>query len=74
MALRSVDLSHIGTKQISQEEQSAIIAIFNNPTAAQAGGVRLAGQKFLCLQASPETFLGKKQASNLSFSPFLLSC
>lgn len=33
---------------------------FNNPAAAQASGIRLAGQKFFTLQATDRSIYGKK--------------
>ncbi|KAI0826713.1 profilin [Trametes gibbosa] len=47
---------------LSAEEQKAIIAGFNDATAVQGSGVRLAGQKFFVLQANPRSIYGKKQA------------
>ncbi|KAG8221487.1 hypothetical protein J3R82DRAFT_1700 [Butyriboletus roseoflavus] len=51
------------SSQLSPEEQKAAIAVFSHAEAAQANGVRLAGQKFFTLQCSPEHLYGKKGAS-----------
>ncbi|KZT02849.1 profilin [Laetiporus sulphureus 93-53] len=47
---------------LSTQEQKDIVAAFNNPAAAQANGIRLAGQKFFTLQANDRSIYGKKAA------------
>ncbi|GAA5852588.1 hypothetical protein JCM9279_005520 [Rhodotorula babjevae] len=51
--------------QLAPEEQSAIIAAFNDPSAAQASGVRAAGTKFLTIRADDRSVYGKKQADGI---------
>ncbi|KAH7926590.1 Profilin/allergen [Leucogyrophana mollusca] len=48
---------------LSPQEQKAAIEAFNNPSGAQANGVRLANQKFFVLVANERSVYGKKQAS-----------
>ncbi|EPT04760.1 hypothetical protein FOMPIDRAFT_1021623 [Fomitopsis schrenkii] len=47
---------------LSAQEQKDIVNAFNNPAAAQASGIRLAGQKFFTLQATDRSIYGKKAA------------
>ena len=47
-------------RQLSPDEQKAVINAFSNPEQTQAQGIRLAGQKFFTLQADPERVYGKK--------------
>ncbi|EIM24278.1 profilin [Wallemia mellicola] len=46
--------------QLAQDEQTAILGSFANSEATQASGIRLAGQKFLTLQADDAHVYGKK--------------
>ena len=46
--------------QLSAQEQKDIVNAFNDPAAAQASGIRLAGQKFFTLQANERSIYGKK--------------
>lgn len=67
--VRTCPCSHISASpidaslQLSPEEQKAVVSAFVNPSATQANGVRLAGQKFITLQCNPEHIYGKKAAS-----------
>ncbi|KAI0916192.1 hypothetical protein AcW1_009968 [Taiwanofungus camphoratus] len=47
---------------LSTDEQKKIVASFNDPSSAQASGIRLAGQKFFTLQANERSIYGKKAA------------
>ncbi|KAG8766103.1 profilin, required for normal timing of actin polymerization in response to thermal stress [Ceratobasidium sp. 428] len=47
---------------LSQEEQNKITKLFNDPAAAQSGGVTLAGVKYFAVQADDQKFYGKKAA------------
>lgn len=50
-----------GWNQISPQEQQALVQAFQDPSAAQASGVHVAGQKYFTLQANPRSIYGKKQ-------------
>ncbi|KAI0090648.1 profilin [Irpex rosettiformis] len=47
---------------LSPEEQTNIIGLHSNPTAAQANGFRLAGDKYFTLTVNERSIYGKKQA------------
>nr|VWO97997.1 Uncharacterized protein [Ganoderma boninense] len=46
---------------LSAEEQKAVVRAFEKPDEAQAGGVRLGGQKFFVLMANDRSIYAKKQ-------------
>jgi len=50
----------IHLSQLSVQEQKDIIAAHANPEKTQAGGLRLAGQKFFTLQAGERSIYLKK--------------
>ncbi|GAA5900430.1 hypothetical protein JCM8208_005359 [Rhodotorula glutinis] len=50
---------------LATEEQNAIVAAFNDPSSAQASGVRAAGTKFLTIRADDRSVYGKKQADGI---------
>ncbi|GAA5883149.1 hypothetical protein JCM16303_006114 [Sporobolomyces ruberrimus] len=54
-----------GGYSLSTEEQGAIVKTFQNPSNAQASGVRAAGQKFFCLSADERSVYGKKAADGI---------
>ena len=56
--------------QLSAQEQKDVVAAFNSPAAAQASGIRLAGQKFFTLQANDRSIYGKKAVRLLLRSLF----
>jgi profilin len=47
---------------LSSAEEKEIITAFSNPDGVQASGLRLAGQKFFCLQANADSIYLKKSA------------
>ncbi|KAK7056995.1 profilin, required for normal timing of actin polymerization in response to thermal stress [Paramarasmius palmivorus] len=47
---------------ITPEEQKAIVDGFNNPAQVQASGLRIAGEKYFTLQATPQNIYLKKAA------------
>ncbi|KAA1472744.1 profilin [Dentipellis sp. KUC8613] len=50
---------------LSTDEQKAVLNVFNDPTSAQANGVRLAGQKFFTLRVNDRSYYGKKAADGV---------
>ncbi|KPV72699.1 uncharacterized protein RHOBADRAFT_17918, partial [Rhodotorula graminis WP1] len=50
---------------LAPDEQNAIVAAFNDPSSAQASGVRAAGTKFLTIRADDRSVYGKKQADGI---------
>eukprot|EP00999_Lentomonas_sp_LEN2_P001617 NODE_2685_length_520_cov_144.893130_g2635_i0.p1 GENE.NODE_2685_length_520_cov_144.893130_g2635_i0~~NODE_2685_length_520_cov_144.893130_g2635_i0.p1 ORF type:complete len:129 (+),score=28.17 NODE_2685_length_520_cov_144.893130_g2635_i0:78-464(+) len=48
--------------ELTAEEAAAIPALIDDPTKAQAGGIMMAGVKFMCLRCDAETgeLIGKK--------------
>ncbi|KAL0057024.1 profilin, required for normal timing of actin polymerization in response to thermal stress, partial [Marasmius tenuissimus] len=48
-------------RQLSTEEQKAIITGFQNPSSVLSGGLKLAGQKYFAINADDKTIQLKKQ-------------
>ncbi|KAJ8508329.1 hypothetical protein ONZ45_g9385 [Pleurotus djamor] len=48
---------------LAPDEQAFILKAFDNPENTQANGIRLAGQKYFTLQATPNHVYGKHQAN-----------
>lgn len=53
--------------QLSADEQKAVLNAFKDPSAVQASGLRLAGNKFFALQANDRSIYLKKQVRSYAF-------
>ena len=60
--------------QLSPEEQAAVLVANDNTEKTQANGVRLAGVKYLTVQANERSIYGKKSVRCISSSCNALRC
>ena len=57
--------------QLTDAEVRAIVSGMTDPSTFQASGIRVAGNKFMCLQAESDHVFGKKGVRLPYFDPLL---
>ena len=57
--------AHSGGFNVAASEATGVVGNFNNPGAAQAGGVTVGGVRYLTLKADARSIYGKKGAGGV---------
>lgn len=70
LCIAAIPLTLLKSHQLSTDEQKAIVKGFTKPDDLQAGGIRLAGQKYVTISADAKIIQGKKGVCSFPWNFF----